>query len=338
MSKNEIKDVLENQQPFDSARPFAKGVSTKKYIELYIKAQKSGYLANNNTIWLPGSRGEMLRQFSPDNLKPPHVSDIKKILNLKRIWIASYLCEPTSSKPANAFLYLCRDPEYDIKNLNKKSRNHIRKGMRHFRIRLCTWQEVIEKGYPADLDTRNRHNYVPHSQEEFAERIKSRQFNDIFEVWGAWDGENLAAWSLVCKIDNWANILTSCSRTVYLRYQPNIALRYCITKRMLVEEKRKMTYSGVSSIFEGKQLGLHRYKLSSGYEPVPARREFVMPTFFMPMIRSRTFSWCVEKVEGVFPFSPKVKKANGLLRLTSGREKNPLAWAQQKNDDDQMNG
>lgn len=329
MSNKKKNDVPDNQVPYDSVRPFAQGGTAEDYCQYLKESGQPCHLSRNGDVWFQNSGGELLRFPLPDNLTPPDAQEINNVLKHKRVYIASYICEPTGDRPPNAYLYVCRDSEYDISKQKKNARRDIRKGMRNFQIRLCTWDEIIEKGYAAEVDTQKRHGFVSPSKNEHAKSIQRLQYKDIFEIWGAWSGHNVASWILLCKINDSAEIMKFRSCTDYLVQEPNISLLYCLTKHMLVEEKRLWTCTGLSSIYEGTRIGLHRFKLRSGYEAIPVRREFVAVSALKPLMKCRAFSWCVEKATHIFPKYPLLRKVNGLLRLTSGREKDPLAWAQQ---------
>ena len=75
-------------------------------------------------------------------------------------WVIDYLLEVGEATPANAFLYLCRDPDYDLSKLSKNGRKAIRRGLNNVRVARVSWAELDDKGYAAMAETDVRHGYA----------------------------------------------------------------------------------------------------------------------------------------------------------------------------------
>lgn len=283
--------------------------------------------------WIPGVRGE-LQRFPNECTGPVDSATRRRLLRRRGIWIVSCLVEPDRTHPPNCFNYVCRNREYDLSKLRKQVRKTIRRGMRQLDIRLCTWDEIAEHGRPAYDDTLERHGFARSAGDGVKRASTSKRDLRFHEAWGAWHHRDLVAWLTLGKIDNWAFFINTCSCSHALRLGANSALRHVVTHHVLVEENREWISSGVSSIYAGTQWGIHRYKVRSGYQAIPRHRQFFLHPLVRPFIEPAACSWAIEKLASGLPHMENLRKLSGLSRLLSGREKDPLAWAQGQDADD----
>lgn len=332
MSKKEPPDAEDALDIASVAEP-APGAPLSRYVE-YLTAfgQVSVMSADGTHAWVPGARGELLR-LPMLCTTPPDPAEVRRLLRERGVWIVSYLLADDEAHPANGFAYLCRSHEYVIDDLPGKVRNKIRRGLRTFTIRLCTPDELIDNGYVAEVDTANRHGHAVPDRKELTSFVERRRDAPFFDLWGAWDGGDLAAWMCVLRIDDWALIEMGRSCTKSLKLAPNNALRYVATRKYMLEDRLAYFQSGVSSIQpESSRLSLHDYKRKMGFEPVPFCRTFVLHPVLAPLMKSPMASWTLEKLSAARPSSLSLQKAAGMSRLLSGREKSPLSWAEEQAD------
>ena len=330
MSLDDLKVADENTLDFGVVTPHAPGGTLRDFLNYW---RNNGYQcaisAEGTQLWFPNSRGELMR-LPIDCLEQVDPTILREILCQHGIWVVTYLIECDEKHPANCFYYVCRNQNYQLSNVQKRMRRTIRHGFRNFSIRLCTLDELADKGFVAYADTDVRHGRVAGSRENFRRMVEKYRGWPLFEVWGAWQENELAAWTIICKIDNWACFIKNCSCTDKLDLVPNNVLHYAITRRSLVEEKKDSISCGVSSIYGGTRLGMHNFKTRMGYEAIPVHRVFVLCPLLRHMAASTIISWIVEKVSGAMPQFAMLQKASGMLRVLSGREKNPLVWAEDK--------
>jgi hypothetical protein len=308
------------------AKP-ARGGTLKEYVAYEHAAGRPAFLAPDGThAWIQEARG-VLGCFPLEYDGPLDARFIRHVLKQPGIWMLTYLVAGTESQPANCVDYVCRGPNYRLESLSPRARRDIRRGLRSFQIRLCTWDEVAEHGYPAHADTRARHGRPPPSPDDVRTFVELRRPFPHFEVWGAWDGDALAAWMSVAKVDNWALIEKAPSRTAARRNCPNNALLYAATRHLLVAEGRAFVSNGRSSTLLGvRNRPLHRYKARMGYEPVPRRRAFALHWMLGLVMKPRAAAPAWEVLAELLPRVPALRKAAALARLVSGREGASLAW------------
>ena len=305
------------------------GGSVSEYASFCQEHGKRAFLSSNQKhLWVAGSRGELMR-FPTVPASAPDRVEMRELLKKPKTYVVSYALEPNDTHPANAFSYECAGTDYSLKMLPSKSRKHIRRGFRNVRVRLCTWREVLEKGFEARVDTDVRHGKQPPERRSFKNFVSEHKDKPFFDFYGAWENDNLVAWVMVTKVG--AETMSShlCAQTTALRLGVNNALRYAELKHLLTIEKRRMVSSGMSGfqILKANELSLHENKLSMGYEAVPVHRQFVLHPGLAPFIGSKAISRVLDGLAGVFPNSYLLPRLAALSRGVSGRMQDPFAWA-----------
>ena len=311
------------------AVPPAPGGTVEDYLKIAAPDGASYVIASNGReAWVPCSRGE-LQRWPVECTDEVDEAVLRGLLRRKGVWVVNYQLDATKGPyTPNCFNYVCSDPQYDIERLHKKTRGAIRHGLRSFVVRRISWDELLKHGYPAQLDTTQRHGYSPpepYHLQQFADRVRN---SPCHEAWGAWLGEDLVAWLVFIKIDNYAAIDNVRSCSAAHRDCPNNAVLYSVTRQLLIEEKRQFVSLGLSSVrADPNRLSLHKYKVRMGYEALPRFRRFVLHPLLRPLICTRSASWFWDKLVVLRHHSARLRMVAGMSRLLSGREPAPLAWA-----------
>ncbi|MHC4158228.1 MAG: hypothetical protein ACYSSO_04025 [Planctomycetota bacterium] len=331
MSSDSSKKADENMVDFAVVTPHAQGGTLSDFFDYLKRTKQPCDISTDRTqVWFYGAAGELIR-IPLECLEPVEPARLQDLLRQRGVWVVSYLLDGDESHPPNCFDYVCRDSTYSIEKLHAYARRDIRRGLRSFTVRLCTWEELEEKGFAAEADTAARHGYAAPLPEGLKRKISQQRGSPFFEIWGAWDGDDLTAWLQLAKIGNWATIDVVRSCTKSLRLCPNNALLYAVTRRILVEEKREyISYGLSSSQVSVDQLSMHKYKIRMGYEALPLHRVFVVHPLLRPLLTPRAVSWMWEKAAALIPKSKTLRKVAGMSKLLSGREKKALAWAEDK--------
>lgn len=306
----------------------ARGLNLAAYVAgMQARGAQCALSADGSHAWVPGAPGEMQR-LPIGSTAPTDITLLDALLRRPRVWAVSYVTEPSASRRANCFEYVCDDPGYDLEHLTANARSVIRRGLRNFNIRLCTWEELAEQGFRAQADTAIRHGYAAPSAAPFAQGPAPHRLLACCDIWGAWRADKLEAWLTVSKIDDWAVINATRSCTAVLNLYPNNALLYAATRWSLAEEKRAYVTYGLSSIQMGaSRLSLHNFKLRMGYRAVPRHREFLLHPSLRALVSSQLLSWGWDQLARMHSRSPQLRKLAGISRLLSGRERAPLQWA-----------
>ena len=300
-----------------------------QYVECQRRSGKPAYVSQTGTeAWITGARWQLRRTPVFATSEPaPH--EVRRLLREQGIWLVSYALQPDAQRPANAFCYQCRAAEYGMETLPSKSRNMVRKGFRNVQVRLCSWDELLEEGYAAYLDTDVRHGYNAPSRVVFEEQVGRCREASFFDVYGAWHKNKLVSWLTVAKVNDWADEQEFRSTTEHLTLGANNAVRYAALRHLLVVEKYQRVTSGASGhqVRAQEELWLHRNKISMGFEAKLIHRHYAIHPAVRPFICSKSAAWLWDKVAILFPRSYVLPRLVALSRFISGRA-DPLAWSQ----------
>jgi len=309
----------------------APGGTLREYVEFLRGCGQTCLLSTEGKhAWISEMPG-VLERFPGECTDPVNPAELREAFSLRGMRIVNYNRTVDGDHPPTCFDYICRNPEYHIDGLDSNARRDIRRGLRSFVVRLCSWDELAEHGYAPHADTFERHQYAPPPPGGIRRYVEERRGTPFFDIWGAWEGETLAAWLAVIKVDDWAVVHWANSSTAALRNCPNNAMLYVATRRLLVDEKRVFVSYGLSSVQAGPtHLGLHKYKVRMGYEAIPRHRVFVPRPLVGLLLKPKVASWMWDRMERIFPKSPFVRKVAGVSRLLAGRERVPLGWAEEK--------
>jgi hypothetical protein len=303
---------------------FAPGGPLAEYAA-YLKAHGHEVIVEDGgrCIWVGAGRG-FLERLPIECQEEPDPEQIRALLRIRGIWVVTWAQPPDEAHPPNAFNYVCAIRDYRIEALPRHARNDVRAGLRNYTVRLCTPDELADKGFAADADTAERHGVGRPTPEGLRRYAESLRGSPLFDIWGAWKGDELVAWNAAARFHTHAMGLVGRLRRD-AKGSPNNAIYYLCTRKYLVEDKLGYVTEGLSTIRVGTNaLNLHEYKVRMGYEARPVFRAFAVHPLLAPLLKTRAGSWLLEKAAGK---SSVLQRASGLARLMSGREKAPLAWA-----------
>jgi hypothetical protein len=306
--------------------PSLSGTLSEYAHHLQSRGERACPTADGHELWVNFTATGLIR-LPATSTSPVSRTTARELLRTRGIWVLDYLLEPDDSKPPNAFLYLCRDPDYDLMRLSKNGRKAVRRGLKNVQVRRVSWTEVVDKGYAATMETDRRHGIAISSEAEYRVRMKTED-SPFYELWGAWEGEDLVAWLRVLKVDDWACIVYSPSRDSALHTYANNAMRYETLRELLTVEKRREVCTGLTGITPDVPLRtLHVYNTRMGFEAVPVHREFAARWWLRWSLANRPAAWFWAKMAKRFSQVFAIHRMAGLARFMAGVDRHPLAWA-----------
>jgi hypothetical protein len=285
-------------------------------------------LAQQGKEVIPGMPGTFWAQYEslammriPDFvLSPPSPGEVERLLWRGRIAVATYLRHPDGSHPANAWLYVCRNKSYRIEDLCVAGRRDARRASRSLRIDFIDWPTVLEHGFPAYSQSRQRVGLSDDTLGHFQSRLTRFSGNSCHRAIGAWTENKLIAFMALIVVDDWVAIEGSFSTNDDRTLCPNDGLASFLLRYFLVERDFTTVTYGLSSIQELNQSGgLHTYKKKVGFEAHPVHRAFVLHPLVRPFANQLALKGA-NIIKHVFPRNRLVKKASGMLSLLVGGE------------------
>jgi hypothetical protein len=274
------------------------------------------------SFWRMHGRGVMMRK-PTFHLVPPDADEVNHILWKGRAAVASYLRSVDEQHLANAYLYLCTDQTYTLDKLSPVMRRNVRRGLKELEISPLTLEQLLSHGLTAFCDNRRRNGLSDGTPDVFRRRFTG--FAKVPEqvFFGAWKGDQLAAFVTAIEVEDWAE-LGCFSMDAFLHCRPNDTLIYYTLHQYLVERRFRLVSYGLSSIqTDSNSAGLHNFKLKVGFQALPVHRAFVLHPLLRPFVNRFTF-WGVNTLLRCRPGNPRLKKASGMLALLLG---NTQSWS-----------
>lgn len=125
---------------------------------------------------------------------------------------------------------------YDMSRLNAKKRNQIRKGMKHCEVQRITEVEpLLEAMREMNISQAKRQGridvppeYYIEKADEWRKEIRATFAHTGYQWWGAFCGNELAAYMAILKVEGVVFIQVVKSHTAYLNQCPTDALYYVV--------------------------------------------------------------------------------------------------------------
>jgi hypothetical protein len=245
------------------------------------------------------------------DLTNPNPKEIRRLLWSELAPMVSFVVQPDEEHPADATLYLCRDPSYSLDKLPKKVRFSIKKSG-SLRIEWLDGKSFLQHGFPAFRDSRARNSLADGTHEIFQLKFARWFQNPANGVLGAWHDGDLVAYFTTTAVDDWVEIggqSTSAGRI----FNPNNGLVHYLLNEFLVNRKFRVVSYGLSSIQESSNAtGLHQFKVKVGFEAIPVRRVFVPHPLLRPFVNQLSLA-VGHRAARYFPGNRALKKGCGVL-------------------------
>ena len=286
--------------------------------------------AGNEGFWLKSELGGLKR--CPEHLiDPPAPGEVKRLLWHVRLPVATYQCQPDAHHPANAWLYICRDPDYHVDKLDREERRKVRCAQRAFRFEFLDHPTLVAHGTDAFCDTRARHGLSDATPHCFRRLVDEEASLPGHWAVGAWCGSELAAFFTLDVVHDWVELFPYAANA-HLRSRPINGLMDFVLDYFLTQRRVRYVSCGVSSIQESsKAATLHRFKRDVGFETIPVHRAFVFHPLVAPLA-NRASLWMLRRLCRTCPGNQAIRKATGLLATHLGYNPMPAQPQEHKSE------
>jgi hypothetical protein len=214
---------------------------------------------------------------------------------------------------ADGGLFLCSNRAYDLPALEKKARNQTRRGLENCRIEQLDFAYLAERGARLNEETcrrqgRNQQAVVGRAWRRYCDAAK--RVPD-FEAWGAFVDGGLGAYMVTALIEDHFSILYQSSATDALRYYPNNALTFTVTKLKVTCPQVACVSYGLKSP-DYKARGTEEFKLNMGFELRPFGDSVVFNPLLKPFLWPKAIRWMARR----YPDSDFWRRASGVLHAS----------------------
>lgn len=215
-------------------------------------------------------------------------------------------------------LFICSDRNYDLSLLHQKARNQTRRGLDNCIVKQASFAYLAEHGHALNVDTFLRQGRDPQTITEQQWRRYCDAASQIpdFEAWGAFVGDCLAAFMVTALVEDSFSILHQSAATDYLKYYPNNALVFTVTKLKLSCPEVGYVSYGLKSLDD--TAGLDHFKLRMGFEIMSFKECIVFNPLLKPFLRlggGKLIDWMAQR----HPESDLWRKASRALDMAAGK-------------------
>jgi hypothetical protein len=243
----------------------------------------------------------------------PNEAELRKVLVENRA-IALRHSTPVSAPHGKiSYHVVYTQAEYDLEDLDRRSRQNIRRGLKNCHVESITLQQLAEEGWYLEVDTAERQNRQT-EWEKTTWRKRCLAAADLpgFEAWGAFVNGKLVATLLVVQIDDWVEYISQQCLQGYLNDRVNNALCFTVTQAVLSRPNINNVFYTLQSL--DAPPSVDEFKFRMGFTPRPVRQRVVFHPWFTTLVNS-VFHKLVIQLQKRNASNRILTKADGIFRF-----------------------
>ena len=225
-------------------------------------------------------------------------------------------CTATDDAGKPSFFYVCKDKAYDLSSIQPRMRNTVRRGLKKCQVCQIDFEYLQAHGLPLNRDTLARQQRADPIFSQAGQWQRFCQAANQIEgalTWGAFVGNELAAYMVAFVIDGYGNYLHQMSRTDLLESHANHALTYFATKELL-------SCSSISGVIHGQEsvrdlAGIDAYKVRMGYERQPIYCVVKLHPVVKSVMLSRAGQVALKGIRHLLPGNDFLLRASGIVNI-----------------------
>lgn len=264
--------------------------------------------ASGEHFWFDSQRG-VYQPFPVDLPVDPQQIDLRAILK-RDGWLARYPC---SLEGGRRSFRLAVDPnDYGLSRLSTKARNQTRRGLERCKVRPVEPSMLRTRGVDINADTLGRQG---RSLDSASLEYWRKYFHEVSpavgaEVWGAYVGDELAAFLIAFRMNACAHIFIMRSARDFLPAYPNNALLFSYISMMAGDPVIKEVSIGLEPI-QPELDTLNHFKYGMGFREVPIGQRIDLVPWLRPVADSIASAWLCKLARRVK--NERVEKIAGLI-------------------------
>jgi hypothetical protein len=278
----------------------------------FLAAAGHRVVRTKSAFWYDATRGFFLSIPSHHHLCPAR-EELSEVFRHRPCFGVRFPA-PVDGPGKLSYQIVCDVESYGIDQLSANVRSKVRRGLRRCEVRAVPFPELAAIGRAADGDTLARQGRTW--------RFGGKQWDSYWkaadrpgmEGWGAFVGDQLAAFLLTAELGDCVEFLLARSRSDLLDAYPNNALIFRVAEEMLVKRGFGKITFGLESL---EPVGpLDQFKFGMGFRREPIRQRVVFHPVLQTLLRSTAFRGLLHRwgerqgEKAVF-----WRKASGLVRL-----------------------
>ncbi len=284
----------------------------KAYAE-FMRAIGHRVIQTRSAYWYNASRFFYLSA-PPHRLYDPSADELRPVLR-QLPCLGVRFAAPVEGKGKLSYQIVCDERRYGLEALSANSRSKVRRGLKRCVVTPVPFEVIATSGRRAQADTVSRQGRDSAQDGAAWERYwRAAAATPGMEGWGAWCGDDLAAFLVTVTFEDSVEFLVARSRTDQLSAYPNNALIFQVAEEMLVRRGVAEITFGLESL---EPVGpLDEFKFSMGFRARPVRQRIVFHPLVGALLRQAPVRMVFRRwsdrhgAQAVF-----WRKAAGLLRF-----------------------
>ena len=220
---------------------------------------------------------------------PPHKRIHVEAAEARHLFLRGYLvlrytCEESEGVASTE--YVCEDVNYGLESLDAKARNKVRQGLKNCVVRPLEFDLLKREGCAINRSVFQRQNRTGpaflRDQPSWEQYVSHCEKTPGVEACGAFVGDNLCAYTLIVRVDDYAYTYHPFAETSRLQFRPMNALIFWVTQRLLQEPGVRRVSYGLESLVA--QPALEEFKSGMGFKAVPIGRRILLNPIARPLV------------------------------------------------------
>ncbi|MDA8306129.1 MAG: hypothetical protein M0Z81_04790 [Deltaproteobacteria bacterium] len=265
-----------------------------------------------NSYWFDqGPRA--FQAFPYHHLIHPGERELKDLLLKEKAVCIRFSAPIDSGLGALSYHMTYESPDYDLRMLDRRSRQNIRKGLSNCCIEPISLERLSAEGFALEVDTLQRQaRNLNISRNGWRKKFLSAVKLPGFEAWGALVNGHLGASLFTFQMDDWCYMLHAQCDRQYLPLRINNALSYVVTKTMMERNTVNSVFYSLHSLDASSSVD--QFKLRMGYTAKPVLQCVSFHPCLSIFLNSFTH-YILSRLVRKYPGRDLLSKSEGLLRF-----------------------
>lgn len=285
---------------------------TPEILSEWMKRQGHSAIQNASSYWVDAGPG--VYQALPYHfLLSPSEDELSNFLRDEKAVALRYSTSLESPIGAVSYHVIYERSQYSLKDLPKKARYDVRKGLAVAKIEPISLDRLADEGWDLRNETLIRQGRFGAETKEWWQKLcLSAKGLPGFEAWGAIIDDKLVASLLAFVCGDCFSIFYQQSLTGYLSYGVNNALAFVVTSEVLCRPGPFWIFYGLHSL--DAPASVDEFKFRMGYVAKPVRQRVVFNPWLEPFVNRLSYSILLAGHKS-FPSNYALSKSEGIFRF-----------------------
>jgi hypothetical protein len=278
----------------------------------WLRRQGHQILRTESSYWYDAGK-RVYQAFPYHRLIQPQDAELSTLFKKQHAFGLRYSTSIDSLQGCISYHAILCKPNYKIEDLDRRSRQNVRMGLKNCRIEEITIERLAEEGWELENDTASRQNRdIQLTKEDWRRKYQSAADLPGFEAWGALVGKRLVASIFAFKMEDTIEMISQQCHRDFLKARVNNALAFKATETMVRRP-------GIRSVFYTLQsldapASVDEFKFRLGYAPKPVRQRVVFHPLISPAVNRLTYKG-LKWLRDLRPDKSLFTKAEGVVRF-----------------------